>query len=176
MSEIYSSWPWQFNRETLKEVENQSGRVVAIACDGSTGRAATLLGLSDEFIHQSCKAYGACAAIERYHQRSVPTAETRAHNLTFDLGAYGNNGDEDNTSLPPHGFHLKLFGSVRHRYMALAVPKCESKVVKTLKMALYQSVSILLIIYVYFTFLDPFPIAEAMLFVQRKPVSIEAES
>ena len=73
------------------------------------------------------------------------------HNLTFDLDAYENDcggggwtnggGGWVPGELQPQGFHLKMFGSVRHRYMALSVPKCESKLVRTLKVALDQSVS-----------------------------------
>ena len=85
-----------------------------------------------------CKAYGAVAALERTQETSVPTPETRVHNITFNLLAYENGGGEDSY---PQGFHLKLFGSFRHRYMSLVVPKCESKVVKTLKVVLDQSVS-----------------------------------
>lgn len=109
-----------------------------IVCDGAHGRSASLLGLSDEFIHHSCKAYGAVAALDRPTQRFVPTPDIGIHNLTFDLNAYGNDYGEDPF---PNAFHLKIFGSVRHRYLSLAVPKCESKLVKTLKVVLDQSVS-----------------------------------
>ncbi len=119
-------------------MDNLPGRVLVIVCDGSRGHSASILGLSDEFTHHSCKAYGAVAALERSQERSIPTPETRVHNLTFDLIAYDNGCGEDPF---PQGFHLKLFGSLRHRYMSLAVPKCESKLVRTLKVVLDQSVS-----------------------------------
>ena len=129
---------FQFTRDSLKSLENFTERLVVIVCDGSHGRSASLMGLSDEFVHHSCKAYGAVAALDRPSEHVVPAPEIRVHNLTFDLHAYGNNSHEE---LFPQGFHLKIFGSLRHRYMALAVPKCESKLVKTLKVVLDQSVS-----------------------------------
>lgn len=119
-------------------MEGFPGRVLAVVCDGSRGHSASLLGLSDEFLQHSCRAYGAVAAIERPGQRLVPTPETRVHNLTFDINAYDNGCQNDPF---PQGFHLKIFGTISHRYMALAVPKCESKLVRTLKMVLDQSVS-----------------------------------
>ena len=122
----------------LKELDQILGRVIVIVCDGSRGQSARILGLSDEFSHHSCKAYGAVAALERTQETSVPTPETRVHNITFNLLAYENGGGEDSY---PQGFHLKLFGSFRHRYMSLVVPKCESMVVRTLKGVLDQSVS-----------------------------------
>lgn len=68
---------------------------------------------------------------------SVPTpcAERRTHNLTFDLTSYGLEHIERDGR-----FHFKCFGTSKKRYMSLAVPKCESKIVKTLKTAIDQSV------------------------------------
>ncbi|ELT88966.1 hypothetical protein CAPTEDRAFT_195875 [Capitella teleta] len=129
--------PPKFCRESLKDLESITERVVVIVCDGSNGRSASLLGLSDEFVQHSCRAYGAVAALERHDQASVPTPEIRVHNLTFDLNAYGNDCDNDPY---PQGFHLKIFGSARHRYISLAVPRGESKLVKTLKGILDQSI------------------------------------
>ena len=100
--------------------------------------SANLLGISDEFIQHSCRAYGSVASLERPDVTSVPMPETRVHNLTFDLNAYGNDTSLD---LFQQGFDFKLYGSTRHRYMALAVPKCESKLVKILKVVLDQRVS-----------------------------------
>ena len=113
--------------------------MIVLVCDGSQGHSANLLGLSDEFVQHSCKAYGAVASLERPESTSIPLPETRVHNLSFDLNAYGNN-------LAPidpqrQGFHLKIFGSSRNRYLSLAVPKCESEIVKMLKVVLDQRVS-----------------------------------
>lgn len=122
----------------MKEVDQLKERTIVIVCDGSRGHTASVLGLSDEFTHHSCKSYGAVAALERPFEQSFPTPETRIHNITFDLNAY-DNGCGDDPFL--QGFHLKLFGSFRHRYMSIAVPRCESKLVRTLKVVLDQSVS-----------------------------------
>ena len=67
----------QFTRERVQEVEALPGRKVVLACDGSTGEAARLLGLSDEFQQTSCRAYGAVASMDRADQCSVPLAERR---------------------------------------------------------------------------------------------------
>ena len=133
---------FQFNKDSLKYLDTIPGRVLVVVSDGGSGQSARLLGLSDEFVHQSCKAYGAVAAVERTDQRQVPTPETRIHGIYFDLVAYGNDLQEEEY---PAAFHLKLFGSLRNRYMSLAVPKCEAKLVKMLKVVLDQSVRKLLI-------------------------------
>lgn len=108
-----------------------------ICCDGSNGQAACALSISDECLQHSSGIYGAVAAIERQNQTLVPTPEKRIRNLTFDLSAYGNCAyDEDGQS----NFTLKIFGNSKCRYIALAVNKCESKVVKALKTILDKSV------------------------------------
>ena len=110
-----------------------------ICSDGTNGQAARALGISDECLQHSSGIYGAVAAIERPNQTLVPTPEKRVHNLTFDLSAYGNSSyDEDGKS----NFSLKIFGNSKCRFIALAVNKCESKIVKALKTILDKSVSI----------------------------------
>ena len=135
---LFSFISLQFTKNSLAELEAISERVLAIVCDGFNGHAASLLGLSDEYSQHSCKAYGAVSAIERADQPSVPVPEIRIHNLTFDLNAY-----TADYAIDPHpqGFHLKLFGSARHRYQALCVPRGDSKLVKTLRTILDRSVS-----------------------------------
>ena len=110
---------------------------MVIVCDGTHGHSANILGVTDEFIHHSCKSYGAVAALARPEERQIPTPEVKVHNLTFDLNAFGNDCSDDPF---PQGFHFKIFGGYRYRYMALAVPKCESKLVKSLKVVLDQTV------------------------------------
>ncbi|KAI0217109.1 hypothetical protein LSAT2_030982 [Lamellibrachia satsuma] len=44
------------------------------------------------------------------------------------------------TTRHPEYFHMKIFGNARYRYLALAVPRNESKLVKVLKVVLDQSV------------------------------------
>ncbi|XP_070197501.1 uncharacterized protein [Littorina saxatilis] len=126
----------KFTRERVQEVETLEGRKVVLACDGSTGEAARLLGLSDEFEQNSCKAYGATASMDRADQCCVPMAERRYHGLIFDLAAYGiDTSDMQDAS----GFTLKLFGSSRYRYMSLAIPKSESMLVKNMRLILDRS-------------------------------------
>ena len=122
-----------------------AGRLVVIVCDGFKGRSASLLGLSDEFVQHSCRAYGAVAAIERADERSVPTSEIRVHNVTFDLRAYGNvtaDSPPAQPPPPPPRFHVKIFGTVRRRFVALVVSRDESRLLKMLKVSLDQSVRI----------------------------------
>ncbi|XP_078527472.1 uncharacterized protein LOC144799793 isoform X3 [Lissotriton helveticus] len=70
----------------------------------------------------------------------VPTPEIRAHSLYFDLSAYGvgisaSSKESLNTQQPAmkSGFHLKIYGTFRNRYMALACPTSDSKVVRFLR-------------------------------------------
>ena len=62
------------------------------------------------------------------------------HGLVFDLSAYGIDTSE---MVDASGFTLKLFGSSRHRYMCLAIPKSESLLVKNMRLILDRSVSVL---------------------------------
>ena len=74
----------------------------------------------------------------------MPLPEVRVHNLTFDLTEYGYDECtelEPPSDSSPENFHMKIFGNARHRYLALAVPRNESKLVKVLKVVLDQSVS-----------------------------------
>ena len=115
-----------------------------ICSDGTNGQAARALGISDECLQHSSGIYGAVAAIERPNQTLVPTPEKRVHNLTFDLSAYGNSSyDEDGKS----NFSMKIFGNSKCRFIALAVNKCESKIVKALKTILDKSVSTYNVLY-----------------------------
>lgn len=126
----------KFNQASTNGIDDIPGRVLVICCDGSNGQASCALGISDECIQHSSGIYGAVAALERNNQTLVPTPEKRIRNLTFDLSAYGNcSYDEDGTS----NFTMKIFGNSKCRYIALAVNKCESKVVKALKNILDKS-------------------------------------
>ena len=81
------------------------------------------------------------ATIERKDACAVPMPEIRANNLTFNLSAYigSENGDKsrrnggNNRNEKDKMFHLKIFGSKRHHYMTLAVPKTESKLIRSLR-------------------------------------------
>ena len=112
-------------------------------CPPCSGRAAPLFGLSDEFSHHSCRGYASIASVTRSSECSVPLPEIRAHNLTFDLHEFQNHKSIPETGhVNPQKFHLKIFGTHRNRYMTLVVPKCESKLVRTLKTVLDHSVSL----------------------------------
>ncbi|XP_067651778.1 uncharacterized protein [Haliotis asinina] len=126
----------KFTREHTKEIEYIPGRKLVIVCDGANGQAVRTMGLSDEFVQHTCKAYAAVAAVERPEQHNVPMPERRVHNLHFDLTAYGTDTSECDGLT---GFSLKIFGSSKSRYMTLIVPKCESPLVKTLRVVLDRS-------------------------------------
>ncbi|MEE6499870.1 hypothetical protein FKM82_003617 [Ascaphus truei] len=81
----------------------------------------------------------------------VPTPEIRAHHLYFDLSAYGidvpSAGKEATQSHPSvikPGFHLKIYGTFRNRYMALTCSASDAKVVRFLRHTPNSSVSITL--------------------------------
>ncbi|XP_059164437.1 uncharacterized protein LOC131947288 [Physella acuta] len=128
--------PTKFTRESLRDLERIEGRKLVITCDGSSGQAARLLGLSDEFAQHTCRAYGAVAALDRLDECQVPMPERLVHNLHFDLTAYGAETSEVDGY---QGFTFKVFGTSRHRYMALSIPKCESPQVKSLRTVLDRS-------------------------------------
>lgn len=74
----------------------------------------------------------------------VPTPEIRAHSLYFDLSAYGVEAlrEHRNHAAKP-GFHLKIYGTFRNRYMALICPTSDSKMVRFLRHTANSSVSLL---------------------------------
>ncbi|XP_069758181.1 uncharacterized protein [Narcine bancroftii] len=130
----------KFTEEYLKKIPTSEFPRVIVVCDGSCGESSSVLGISSDYIVESCNAYGANAALERADQRQVPTPEIRAHSLYFDLSAYGAEFASSNkeaqglqsSALRP-GSHLKIYGTFRNRYMALACPMSDSKVVKFLR-------------------------------------------
>ncbi|XP_053905055.1 uncharacterized protein LOC128848855 [Malaclemys terrapin pileata] len=122
-----------------KSLASEWPQIIVIA-DGSCGESSSVLGISPDYIVESCNAYGANAAIERRDQRQVPTPEIRAHSLYFDLSAYGMDiSSTGKESLKP-GFHLKIYGTFCNRYMALACPASDSKVVRFLRHTLNSSI------------------------------------
>lgn len=74
----------------------------------------------------------------------VPTPEIRAHSLYFDLSAYGVEALREHRN-PPNkpGFHLKIYGTFRNRYMALICPTSETKMVRFLRHTANSSVRLL---------------------------------
>ncbi|XP_033754983.1 uncharacterized protein LOC117337937 isoform X1 [Pecten maximus] len=126
----------KFDKEIRKSLEKESCRTLVIVCDGKKGQSARFLGL-DEFTEEvSCQTFGAMAGVERPHLREVPTQEIRAHNLNFDLSAYGPYSQDQNGTT---GFSLKIFGNSKCRYMCLAIRKCDSPTLKALRTILDRS-------------------------------------
>ncbi|CAJ0956900.1 unnamed protein product [Ranitomeya imitator] len=123
----------EFTEEYIRKISQGEWPKIIIVADGSCGESSSLLGVNSDYVVESCNAYGANAAFERPDQRQVPTPEIRAHNLYFDLSAYGidvSSSGKDTLNKP--GFHLKIYGTFRNRYMALACPASDTKVVRFL--------------------------------------------
>ncbi|KAK1888504.1 Proline--tRNA ligase [Dissostichus eleginoides] len=151
----------KFTEEYLRRIpRNEWPRVIVVA-DGSCGDSCSVLGISSDYTVETCHAYGANATIERLDQRQlsgfdllvptiapipsqlppvpslspmVPTPEIRAHSLYFDLSAYGMEAlrEHRNPTAKP-GFHLKIYGTFRNRYMALVCPASDTKMVRFLR-------------------------------------------
>ncbi|TSK28096.1 hypothetical protein Baya_2283 [Bagarius yarrelli] len=127
----------KFTDEYLRRIPSGEWPRVIVVADGSCGDSCSVLGISSDYIVESCHAYGANAMIERLDQRQVPTPEIRAHSLYFDLSAYGidtikETRKSSQTSAKP-GFHLKIYGTFRNRYMALACTSADSKMLRFLR-------------------------------------------
>ncbi|KAE8608326.1 hypothetical protein XENTR_v10011465 [Xenopus tropicalis] len=128
----------KFTEEYMRKIPQGEWPKIIVVADGSCGESSSLLGVCSEYIVESCNAYGANAALQRPDQRQVPTPEIRAHNLYFDLSAYGidvnNAGKEASPQLGMRpGFHLKIYGTFRNRYIALACPSSDARVVRFLR-------------------------------------------
>uniref|UniRef100_A0A3B1JPD5 Si:dkey-234i14.6 n=1 Tax=Astyanax mexicanus TaxID=7994 RepID=A0A3B1JPD5_ASTMX len=139
ISESFSARPnpAEFTDEYLRRIPNGEWPRVIVVADGSCGDSCSVLGISSEYNVESCHAYGANATIERLDQRQVPTPEIRAHSLYFDLSAYGIDAIKEprsssQASAKP-GFHLKIYGTFRNRYMALACTSADSKMMRFLR-------------------------------------------
>ncbi|WAR11350.1 hypothetical protein MAR_025530 [Mya arenaria] len=125
------------SRDCNDTIDAISGRKVVICCDGRSGLAGQMLGLSDECVYHSTASFGAMAAIERSSQTLVPKSEIRVHNIGFDLSAYVSSEFEEDSNSK---FTLKIFGNLRCRFLALAVRKSDSKIVNAMKTVLDKSV------------------------------------
>ncbi|WAR11351.1 hypothetical protein MAR_025531 [Mya arenaria] len=126
----------KFTRDCSDTIDAISGRKLVICCDGRSGLAGQMLGLSDECVYHSTASFGALAAIERNSQTLVPKSEIRVHNIGFDLSAYVSSEFEEDSNSK---FTLKIFGNSRCRFLALAVRKSDSKIVKAMKTVLDKS-------------------------------------
>ncbi|KAJ8003104.1 hypothetical protein DPEC_G00165910 [Dallia pectoralis] len=131
----------KFTEEYLRRISGSEWPRVIVVADGSCGDSCSVLGISSDYTVESCYAYGANATIERLDQRQVPTPEIRAHNLFFDLSAYGVEALRENkSSTAKPGFHLKIYGTFRNRYMALVCPASDTKMVRFLRHTANSSV------------------------------------
>uniref|UniRef100_A0A3P8V8A3 Si:dkey-234i14.6 n=1 Tax=Cynoglossus semilaevis TaxID=244447 RepID=A0A3P8V8A3_CYNSE len=124
----------KFTEYYLRHIPRNEWPDVIVVADGSCGDSCSVLGINSDYVMESCHAYGANATIERLDQRQVPTPEIRAHSLYFDLSAYGVEAlrEQRNPTAKP-GFHLKIYGTFRNRYMALVCPTSDSKMVRFLR-------------------------------------------
>uniref|UniRef100_A0A3B4URL7 Si:dkey-234i14.6 n=1 Tax=Seriola dumerili TaxID=41447 RepID=A0A3B4URL7_SERDU len=131
----------KFTEEYLRRIPHNDWPSVIVVADGSCGESCSVLGISSDYTVESCHAYGANATIERLDQRQVPTPEIRAHSLYFDLSAYGVEAlrEHRNPTTKP-GFHLKIYGTFRNRYMALVCPTSDTKMVRFLRHTANSSV------------------------------------
>uniref|UniRef100_A0ACB8E9Q1 Uncharacterized protein n=1 Tax=Sphaerodactylus townsendi TaxID=933632 RepID=A0ACB8E9Q1_9SAUR len=130
----------KFSDDFLKKNLASDWPKIIIVADGSCGESSTILGISPDYIVESCNAYGANAVIERLDQRQVPTPEIRAHSLYFDLSAYGMDMTAAGKESSKPGFHLKIYGTFRNRYLALACPASDSKIVRFLRHTFSSSI------------------------------------
>ncbi|KAM9807776.1 uncharacterized protein ACB057_005589 [Neosynchiropus ocellatus] len=124
----------KFTEDYLRRISHTEWPRVIVVADGSCGDSCSVLGISSDYTVESCHAYGANATIERLDQRQVPTPEIRAHSLYFDLSAYGVESvrEHRNPAAKP-GFHLKIYGTFRNRYMALVCRANDTKMVRFLR-------------------------------------------
>ncbi|XP_028306263.1 uncharacterized protein LOC114465444 [Gouania willdenowi] len=124
----------KFTDEYLRRVQQSEGPRIIVVADGSCGDSCSVLGISSDYTVESCHAFGANASIERLDQRQVPTPEIRAHSLYFDLSAYGVEAlREHRNPAAKSGFHLKIYGTFRNRYMALVCPSSDTRMVRFLR-------------------------------------------
>ncbi|XP_059849251.1 uncharacterized protein si:dkey-234i14.6 isoform X2 [Hypanus sabinus] len=61
----------KFTEEYLKKIPVSEFPRVIVVCDGSCGESSSVLGISSDYIVESCNAYGANAALERADQRQI---------------------------------------------------------------------------------------------------------
>ncbi|KAM9854743.1 uncharacterized protein ACBR49_003275 [Aulostomus maculatus] len=131
----------RYQEDYLRRIPQDDWPRVIVVADGSCGDSCSVLGISSDYTVESCHAYGANATIERLDQRQVPTPEIRAHSLFFDLSAYGVEAlREQRNPISKPGFHLKIYGTFRNRYMALVSPASDTKMVRFLRHTANSSV------------------------------------
>lgn len=72
---------FQFTEEYLQRIPHKEWPRVIVVADGSCGDSCSVLGISSDYIVESCHAYGANASIERLDQRQVRKHTQYLHEL-----------------------------------------------------------------------------------------------
>nr|XP_006824632.1 PREDICTED: uncharacterized protein LOC100367641 [Saccoglossus kowalevskii] len=123
----------KLTKSILDSLCKHKQRTLIVICDSSNPSWATSLSINDEYLQESCKVYGAVASLDRVEQQQIPTPEIRVNRLNVDMSAYGGEFDrlQGCTIIT---FFLKIFGTLRHRYIALACPKSDSQLLRQLRM------------------------------------------
>ncbi|XP_033625598.1 uncharacterized protein LOC117288854 [Asterias rubens] len=121
----------KFKEEVAASCGSPTNRTLVIVADGLHGQSCNLLGVSDEFVVESCKAFGGACSLERLEQPQVPSPELQVNKLKLDLSGFGN--EYRFPDLSRAAFYLKIFGTFRHRYISLVCHKCDTHLVRQLR-------------------------------------------
>ncbi|XP_038066499.1 uncharacterized protein LOC119736558 [Patiria miniata] len=121
----------QFKEEVAALCGSPTSRTLVIIADGIHGQSCNLLGVSDEFVVESCKSFGAACSLERQDLPQVPSPELQVNKLKLDLSGFGN--EYRFPDLSRAAFYLKIFGTFRHRYISLVCHKCDTHLVRQLR-------------------------------------------
>lgn len=105
---------------------------LVIVADGLRGAGSNILGISDEFIQETCKSFCAVSSMEREDQHNLPTPENRVFRLKMDLSAFG--AEFRIPDISRAVFFLKIFGTFRNRYMMLMCNRGDSNLVRQLRL------------------------------------------
>nr|XP_054749654.1 uncharacterized protein LOC129255125 [Lytechinus pictus] len=121
-----------FGTDYVNKLTCPRALTLVIVADGIRGTGSNCLGLSDEFIQETCKSFCAVSSLERTDQHSLPTPETRVFRLKMDLSAFGSEFRIPDISRAV--FFLKIFGTFRNRYMMLMCHRGDSNLVRQLRL------------------------------------------
>ncbi|XP_022082175.1 uncharacterized protein LOC110974694 [Acanthaster planci] len=121
----------KFREEVAASCGSPTNRTMVIIADGINGKSCNLFGVSDEFVVESCKSFGAACSLERKDQPQVPSPEVQVNKLKLDLSGFGN--EYRFPDLSRAAFYLKIFGTFRHRYISLVCHKCDIHLIRQLR-------------------------------------------
>lgn len=122
----------QFGTNHVNKLSCPRAMTLVIVADGLRGAGANILGISDEFIQESCKSFCAVSSMEREDQHNLPTPENRVFRLKMDLSAFG--AEFRIPDISRAVFFLKIFGTFRNRYMMLMCNRGDSNLVRQLRL------------------------------------------